>query len=48
MNLKSLASKMRFLAFLDLFGLFLDPFGPFSGTLEYTLGNFNSKSFNQS
>ena len=48
MNLKSFASKIRFLLFLDPFGNhfgpFLDPFGPFLGTLEYTLGNFDSKS----
>ena len=44
MNLKSLAQNM----ILDPFGSFLDPFGPILGTLEYTLGNFDSKSFDQS
>ena len=45
MNLRSLAQKLDF---WTLFGPFLDPFGPFLGTLEYTLGNFDSKSFHQS
>ena len=42
MNLRSLAQKLDF---WTLFGPFLDPFGPFLGTLEYTFGNFDSKSF---
>ena len=47
MNLKSLAQKTDFWTFWIHFGPFLDPFGPFLCTLEYTLGNFDSKSFHQ-